>query len=603
MGRRALQWRVPLVSLGLCGLVVGLAVAVALATPPVASAYVGPNPVTTDWESVWDLMELPDAEEAGNGSLSDEAKGALWRARVAAGTMPALNTLGTMTLASTGFELRWKVGRTSGGTRWLHWDSTEDLGNNVDVGTGSGGGFTYRARAESWTWLDANDVLPTSSGYYEVPTDGFYLLWRDCVGVSCTPGGGGSMWITSLSTYSGWVSAVQSLVPSATAVSLTQLSGSGPAYAFRLTEEEVGTALGTPDADEAFVSQTFTNQFSGWFVPANDPGGNSATADDIRAILLSGGVVTDNQIGHLVDGDWDGLDDTSLLEAYAPAMRFSPSESYLPTSAALATDTFSTESPAHANRLERDSEAVASADPDDTENALPLDNLSLSYLGGSALTDDKINMPEFAVDEPTSALIDYAYMLSEHPGEYENKAYGRVVQDPEESGERILQYWFYYYYNPKTFYTIGNHEGDWEWLQIKLDASGNPTDVTFSQHGEGETCSWSEVMKNASGQAVVWPAIGSHANYFAPGDDYTVPIEGFADGDDETAEANDFDETTPDVIDITSAPAWIEWDGSWGASGSTFYGHDIGFSPRSPGVQGGWSAFSWPEEPKSCSLS
>jgi hypothetical protein len=338
--------------------------------------------------------------------------------------------------------------------------------------------------------------------------------------------------------------------------------------------------------------------------PTAYPSFGTSGADAIIAETVVPRASTSQQtaIGEGLDGDWDGLDDTSLLQAYAPAMRFSPSESYRPASAALATDTFSTESPAHANRLERDSEAVASADPDDTENSLPLDNLSLSYLGGSALTDDVINMPEFTIDEPTSALIDYLYMLSEHPGEYDNKVYGRVVEDPEESGDRILQYWFYYYYNPKTFYTIGNHEGDWEWLQIRLDDSGNPTDVTFSQHGAGETCDWGAVMKNASGQAVVWPAIGSHANYFAPGDDYSVPVEGFFDGDDETAEANDYDETTPDVIDITSAPAWIEWDGSWGASGSTFYGHDIGYSPRSPGVQDGWSAFSWPEEPKSCSL-
>lgn len=233
-----------------------------------------------------------------------------------------------------------------------------------------------------------------------------------------------------------------------------------------LTEAAMEAVMGSV-TNVAYTSQSTTHVTFN-FSPA------SHAFSDPEAAKARGGMQGDpptaRVIGILVDGDWERLDDASLLDAFAPAMRFSLGESYRPASAALATDTYSTESPAHANRLERDSVPIASADPDDEENEVPLANLSLSYLGDSAATDDVINEPEFGIyDEPTSALLDYAYMLDEHPDVYENKMYARIVPDPEESGDRILQYWFYYYYNPKTFYTVGNHEGDWEWLQIRVD--------------------------------------------------------------------------------------------------------------------------------------
>ena len=46
-------------------------------------------------------------------------------------------------------------------------------------------------------------------------------------------------------------------------------------------------------------------------------------------------------------------------------------------------------------------------------------------------------------DSKKSAANDYVAMLQLHPGVYDDRMYARVVQDPQGSGDRILQYWFY----------------------------------------------------------------------------------------------------------------------------------------------------------------
>ena len=89
----------------------------------------------------------------------------------------------------------------------------------------------------------------------------------------------------------------------------------------------------------------------------------------------------------------------------------------------------------------------------------------------------------------------------------------------------VLQYWLFYYDNPLllpptpfgTFWQ--SHEGDWEVVNVVLDADEQPLEAAYSQHSSGRRLAWAAVGKRPAGSThpVVYVALGSHANYFAPG--------------------------------------------------------------------------------------
>ena len=100
--------------------------------------------------------------------------------------------------------------------------------------------------------------------------------------------------------------------------------------------------------------------------------------------------------------------------------------------------------------------------------------------------------------------------------------YGRVVH----TGQAIvLQYWLFYYDNPLLLPTtpVGtfwqSHEGDWELVNVVLDADEHPQQAAYSQHCSGQRKAWDSVEKSPAGSThpVAYVALGSHANYFAPG--------------------------------------------------------------------------------------
>jgi hypothetical protein len=88
--------------------------------------------------------------------------------------------------------------------------------------------------------------------------------------------------------------------------------------------------------------------------------------------------------------------------------------------------------------------------------------------------------------------------------------YARVTQD---SGNPIIQYWFFYAFNPGS---LNQHQGDWEMIQIILDSSDSPSYAVFSQHFTGEQASWPDIEKVDQTHPRVYVALGSHANYFRP---------------------------------------------------------------------------------------
>lgn len=330
-----------------------------------------------------------------------------------------------------------------------------------------------------------------------------------------------------------------------------------------------------------------------WKAPGGDWSLKLSTPD---SAFLTGRIGIGGQKTGALD-DFGGGDATnvSLLQAYAPELRFTDNENYRADSAAIATDLFfSDQNNAHTNFLDRPdgsggSFAVAAADPN-----TPLLDLSLNFLTTQALPGDFLSQPNFYGNEILSAATDYSDWVLAHP-EYRRFSYARAIVHPT-TGEKILQYWLFYYYNPKDFVGFGKHEGDWEWVQVRLSPTNVPMSVALSQHGDGEKCDWGpNVGVSSSGHPVVYVAHESHANYFWAGSHLLAG--GLA--EDVTRDDGQQYREVPNVVNVsTNAPRWIDtWDGHWGAS------FGAGQSPRTPGKQSPWlDPWAWHDQADACTL-
>jgi hypothetical protein len=133
------------------------------------------------------------------------------------------------------------------------------------------------------------------------------------------------------------------------------------------------------------------------------------------------------------------------------------------------------------------------------------------------------------------------------------------------AGLRWYQWWLWYLYNPKQYVGFGEHEGDWEFVQVAYTRDGEPVLVTCSQHQTGGArCHWDTETRDD--RLVVYVARDSHAAYFAP----TRTAEDVADGEGEEL----------GEIEWREFGDWATWRGRWGNS------TEQGKSPSSPGRQG-----------------
>jgi hypothetical protein len=147
--------------------------------------------------------------------------------------------------------------------------------------------------------------------------------------------------------------------------------------------------------------------------------------------------------------------------------------------------------------------------------------------------------------------------------------YRRTV---EGGGLVWVQYWLWYLYNPRKFVVTGEHEGDWEFVQVGYGGD-SPVCVTTSQHKSGGSRMWWET-EEVDGRPVIYVAHESHANYFEPRKRQRVDQDE-ADGGGQTL----------DAIEWKELGEWATWGGRWGNSTGP------GTSPQSPGSQGSrWSA-------------
>lgn len=257
------------------------------------------------------------------------------------------------------------------------------------------------------------------------------------------------------------------------------------------------------------------------------------------------------------------------LYRHVPVLRFDSGEDFFPVRVQAVTDNIG-------NKLVRGNEANTTiAARENNEGELTIRYLRKrrqpdSYPNGDDIRDsDRLDERGSEVSEYLADARDFQRHAS-----YRDYIYGRIV--PIREGDRVtgawLQYWFFYYYNDFPRVTTGDHEGDWELIQVRVDAEGRPSAAVYANHGNGSKCAWAK-MRPRGARPVVYVALGSHASYFGPG-----------------RHGNDFDvdggqpRRVRKLIRVSGArPHWINWPGSWGNSRGVA-GEFL--SPRGPKFQG-----------------
>jgi hypothetical protein len=171
--------------------------------------------------------------------------------------------------------------------------------------------------------------------------------------------------------------------------------------------------------------------------------------------------------------------------------------------------------------------------------------------------------------------------------------YAHVATDPGHPGRLALQYWLFYAFNDWN----NLHEGDWEMIQLVFDAddarealSKEPTSVGYSQHEGAEEAEWGDdKLELVDGRhPVVYPAAGSHANFFEEALFLGNSADQGVGCDDTTGPSY---ELRPVVKTIPSDPAearkafpWISFEGRWGELQEAFFN-----GPTGPNLKSQWT--------------
>jgi hypothetical protein len=175
-----------------------------------------------------------------------------------------------------------------------------------------------------------------------------------------------------------------------------------------------------------------------------------------------------------------------------------------------------------------------------------------------------------------------------------------VATEPAQPNKLALQYWLFYTYNDWN----NLHEGDWEMIQLVFDTGDarealteEPVSVGYSQHEGAEEAEWDdEKLELVDGtRPVVYPAAGSHANFF----DEALYVGSSGEqgvGCDDTRGPHL--ELEPRVITIPSDPSaaratlpWIAFEGRWGELQQAFFN-----GPTGPNLKERWTEpITWSE--------
>jgi hypothetical protein len=209
---------------------------------------------------------------------------------------------------------------------------------------------------------------------------------------------------------------------------------------------------------------------------------------------------------------------------------------------------------------------------------------------------DLVGLFEYHLDFPGDALnpgCDYERWTRRLTEGTPPTVYAHVATDPGHPGKLALQYWLFYTYNDWN----NLHEGDWEMIQLVFDARDasealgrDPVSIGYSQHEGAEGADWDDDrLELVDGRRpVVYPAAGSHANFF---DDALYVGSSGEQGvgcDDTRGPHVDLDPTVRTIPSEASAARasfpWISFEGRWGELQKAFFN-----GPTGPNLKRQWT--------------
>jgi hypothetical protein len=216
---------------------------------------------------------------------------------------------------------------------------------------------------------------------------------------------------------------------------------------------------------------------------------------------------------------------------------------------------------------------------------------------GRGLLEYHLDFPGNALD-PGCGYERWARHVTEGK---EPTVYAHVANEPAYPGRLSLQYWFYYPFNDWN----NTHEGDWEMIQLVFDAGTaeealgqQPAQIGYSQHEGAEASNWDdEKLEVVDGtHPVVYPAAGSHANFYDPalflGRSAKEGV-GCDDTRGPSRELRPVVRTIPaDGRAARAAYPWIAFEGRWGELQKAFFN-----GPTGPNLKAQWTKpITWAED-------
>ncbi len=263
---------------------------------------------------------------------------------------------------------------------------------------------------------------------------------------------------------------------------------------------------------------------------------------------------------------------TKLLERHRPLLRY---DSLEPLRADSAATICALAMPGRCNSLRRgDGSLIAAAGP-----AGEAPRLALEFLGSSSYADGRAAAPGDHLDECGGSLAADALAIRRDPA-LADVAYGHARRDDD--GTVWLQYWLFSYFADRGYLGVEVHEGDWQLVQLRLGADGEPRTAILARDSGAERLEWDQVETAASDDgpvAVIYPARGSHAPLPRPGTFAAPVVPDHSDG----AGALVRPRLEPIGDD---GPGWVHWPGRWGATRRREYFEAD--SPRGPGHSEAW---------------
>jgi hypothetical protein len=244
-------------------------------------------------------------------------------------------------------------------------------------------------------------------------------------------------------------------------------------------------------------------------------------------------------------------DPSTLLARHVPLLRYDSQEPYFCDSPAEWTD-----NPGNALRR-ADGSLIAVSSP-----ASDQPELSLSFLGPQTYASNVTVSANDRIVDPARDYVAQAQAIHAKPG-YANHVSGHWATGDD--GRIWLAYWFFYFYNDYNLIGplihAGLHEGDWEMIQLRLDAAREVPDLAvYAQHRHAEARPWAQVQRQGE-QPIVYSARGSHASYFTSGLHWTGAWFDHANGQRVAPPL------TLHVLDDAAAEdAWATWPGTWGGT-------------------------------------